>query len=187
MKQLQMENYGRKLRILQTDTRKASFTLHEIDDFSQSSPGKVVASMKFPSFWNEKAIVESDGKSWILQPKGWASGKRSIIDSATNAVIGEIRQFAFRDNELEIIGAGFYKMHRFNFFGTEWGILDQFGRTLVRFSPYGRGFRDFFKNQADIKLAQGVEKQSDIYLIIVSAWYLRIIEARQTAAAAGGS
>lgn len=172
--------------MLQTDTRTASFTLHEIDDVAQTSPGKAVAVLKFQSFWNEKAIIESDGKSWTLQPLGWASGKRSIVDSATNAVVGEIRQFAFRDNEVEIVGSGLYKIHRFNFFGSEWGILDQFGRTLVRFSPYGRGFRDFFKNQADVKLAQGVERQSDIYLIIVSAWYLRIIETRQTAAAAAG-
>ena len=184
MKQIQLENYGQKLRMLQAGAWTSSFTLHEIDDVAQTSPGKIVASLEIPGGWKESGKIESGGMSWTIQPQGWLSGKRSIIDSATNAVVGEIRQFAFRDNEIEIFGTGFYKIRRFNFFGSQWGILDQFGRTLVHFSPYSMGFRDIFRNQANVKLVQGVEKQPEIYLVIVSAWYLRIIEARQSAAAA---
>jgi hypothetical protein len=183
MKQPQLENYGHKLRMLQAGIWTSSFNLHEIDDTAQTSPGRMIASLEIPSGWKESGKIESDSKSWRIHPKGWLSGKSDIIDSATNAVIGEIRQFAFRDNEIEIFGTGFYKIHRFNFFGSEWGILDHFGRTLVHFSPFSMGFRDIFRNQANVKLVQGIEKQPEIYLVIVSAWYLKIIEARQTAAA----
>lgn len=170
--------------MLQTGALTSSFTLCEIDDFAQTQPGKTVASLEVTSGWKESGKIESDGKSWTIKPQGWLSGKRSIIDSSTNAVVGEIRQFAFRANEIEIFGTGFYKIHRFNFWGTEWGILDQFGRTLVRFSPYGKGLKDVFRNQSDIKLVQGVERQSDIYVVIMCAWYMKILEARQAATTA---
>ena len=81
-------------------------------------------------------------------------------------------------NEIEIPPRTKYSMHNVNLLGTGWRIADIHGRTLAEFSPYLRGLSNFFKQQAEVRLALGTEQLPDIHLIIGAGWHLKLMERR---------
>lgn len=175
---LKLENYGQLLRLTQSGTWTPTYNL--------TLDGRTIMSMKFLSGWLSMSI-ESAKKKWVIElisPFSWGF---NITDSGSGVVIGKTRKFVLKANEIEIFGHTKYTMHNVNLWGTEWCIADIHGRTLVEFSPYGQGFGDLFKQQAEVRLAVGSEKVPDIYLIIGTGWHLKLMERRAASIIAASS
>jgi hypothetical protein len=155
--------------------------------FSLSINDQVVASLVYPSWFSNKGTAEAMGKRWIIDRKGIFSMAFSVTDSANGIAIGEIRQFVFYPNEIEIFGRAKYKIQNYNFIRTRFGIEDEYKHKLAEFSPYGIGFRDWFKQQSTVRIVAGAEELPDFYMIIALAWYQEIMTRRTAACAAAGS
>jgi len=158
-----------------------------VDTFELRDGDKLIAIMKIPRMWSNRAIVEAGDKKWILQRPGVFSWCINIQDSNTNSIIGCVKKYVWRSDELEIFGQGKYKIKWFNFWAQKWGIVDNVNRKVVLFSSYGKGFKDFFKHQAIVEIGSDFQELPTLIVMICAAWYFHILEQKAAAAAAAAS
>ncbi|MGA9140568.1 MAG: hypothetical protein WBZ29_10105 [Methanocella sp.] len=163
------------LKWVQPRARSPFFELRANDD--------ALATLSREKLFGTLATAQTAEKTWTFKRVGFLQTRVTVRSPGYDADLATFKPAWSYSGTLDIQGRP-YAWKQLSFMGTKWGFVRPDGAPIVTFKHAG-GLDTIFKLEADVEISPGeVSINADLPLLLTLGWYIMVMMADDTMAAA---